>query len=46
VTRQLKAGIVEQEEVAIAMQWHMKHISTVTSQHATTDELLEEVFSV
>jgi hypothetical protein len=46
VTRQLKDGIAEQEEMAIAMQWHIKHLSTVTSQHMRTDELVEAVFSM
>jgi hypothetical protein len=32
---------VEQEQAAIARQWHGKHIST-----ATTEKLLEVVFSV
>jgi hypothetical protein len=37
---------VEKEEVAIATQSCGKHISAAINQHATTDELLEAVFSV
>jgi hypothetical protein len=38
-----KAGIVE--ETAIARQWRGKHVSTATNKHASTEELLEVVFS-
>jgi hypothetical protein len=46
VTCGLKAGTVKQEEVAIATQWHDKHVSTAMNQQATIEELLEVVFSV
>jgi hypothetical protein len=46
VTCGLKAGIVEQGEVATARQRHDKHVSTAMNQQATTEELLEAVFSV
>jgi hypothetical protein len=37
---------MEQAEVAIAKQWHGKHVSTAVNQHATIEELLEAVFSM
>jgi hypothetical protein len=37
---------VEREEAAIAMQQHSEHVSAAMNQHATTEELLEVVFSV
>jgi hypothetical protein len=37
---------VEQEEAAIGRQRRGEHISAATNQHATTEELLEAVFSV
>jgi hypothetical protein len=46
VTWRLIAGIVEQEEVVIAGQWHGKHVSVATTQHVTIRELLEVVFSM
>jgi hypothetical protein len=46
VTRQLKAGILEQEEEAIARQRGGKHISTATNQYATVEELLGTKFSM
>jgi hypothetical protein len=46
VTWWLKALIVEQEEAPIFRQWHSKHISAATIEHATIEELLEVVFSV
>jgi hypothetical protein len=46
LTLWLKAGIMEQEEVAIAWQWHCKQFSMTTNKCATTEELLEAVFSM
>jgi hypothetical protein len=46
VTWWLKVETVEQEEGAIARQRRGKHIFAATNQHATTEELLEAVFSV
>jgi hypothetical protein len=53
VTCLLKARIAEPEEMAVAKQWLCKRISTVTNHvteathiHATTEKLLEVVFSV
>jgi hypothetical protein len=37
---------MKQEEVAIATQWHGKHVSTAMNQLAETEELLEVWFSV
>jgi hypothetical protein len=42
----LKAGIVEPEEMAVAMQWLGKHIPMVMNTHATIEELLDAVFSM
>jgi hypothetical protein len=41
----LKAGILKLEEAPIATQRRGKH-SAATNQHATTEELLEAVFSM
>jgi hypothetical protein len=45
-TNVLKAGIVGQEEAAVARQRCIKHVSTVMSKHAKFDKLLEAVFSM
>jgi hypothetical protein len=42
VTRWLEAGILEQEKVAVAKQWHSKHISVA----ADSGTILDVVFSV
>jgi hypothetical protein len=44
VTCRLKAGIVEQEEAAVARQRRGKHVSVATNKLAIIWELLEEVF--
>jgi hypothetical protein len=46
VTWQLEAGVVGQEEAAIARQQYSKHISTAISKDAKLDKLLEAVFSL
>jgi hypothetical protein len=33
---------VKQEEVAIAKQWHGKHISAATNHHATIEQQTED----
>jgi hypothetical protein len=42
----MKAEIADPENTSIAKQWHGKHLSALTNNHATTKELLEAVFSV
>jgi hypothetical protein len=42
----MKAGILEQEEAAIARQRQGKHVSAAMNQHTTIEELLKVVFSV
>jgi hypothetical protein len=44
MTRQLKAGIVEQEWVALARQRHGKNIFTATNQHNNRGTLGSGVF--
>jgi hypothetical protein len=45
--KNLKAGItVEPEETAVARQWLGKHAPAATNIHATTEELLDAVFSM
>jgi hypothetical protein len=44
VTWQLKVGAVEQDQAAGTRQRRGKHVSAVTNQHATVDEVLEVVF--
>jgi hypothetical protein len=46
VTRHLKGGIVEIEEMVIGSHQLNKHVSAETDMHATIEELLEEMFSV
>jgi hypothetical protein len=46
VTWRLKARTVKQEEAATARQRHIKHVSAVTNQNATTEELPEAVSSM
>jgi hypothetical protein len=41
--QRLKAGIVEQEEAAVAMQQLGKHIPSATNTQATLDKLLDAV---
>jgi hypothetical protein len=36
---------VEQKQAAVAMQQRSKHVSAATNQYASTEELLEAVFS-
>jgi hypothetical protein len=36
----MKAGIADPEKTSIARQWHGKHISIVTNNYVTTEELL------
>jgi hypothetical protein len=38
----MKAGIADPENPSIARQRHGKHVSVVTNNYATTEELLEE----
>jgi hypothetical protein len=38
MTRQLKAGIVQQVEAVTARQWHSKNISAATDTDTTTEE--------
>jgi hypothetical protein len=40
---QLRTETVEQEEAAIARQWHCKHVSAATNKHAT---LRDAMFSM
>jgi hypothetical protein len=42
----MKDDIVEPEKSSVAKQCHLKHVKTVKNSHATTDELLEAVFSM
>jgi hypothetical protein len=42
----MKAGIAVPEKTSIDRQRHDKHISAVKNNHATTEELLEAVFSM
>jgi hypothetical protein len=37
---------MQREEMAIARQRQPKHVSAATNQHATTEELLEKLFSM
>jgi hypothetical protein len=46
VTLRLKARILEIEEAAVARQRRLKQVSSATNKHATTEELLEAVFSI
>jgi hypothetical protein len=41
----LKAGVVEQEEMAIVRQRKSKHVSAATNKRTTIEEVLEAVFS-
>lgn len=43
VTRQMKAGIVEQEEEAVAGQRQGKLVSAATNQPTTIEDLFEAV---
>jgi hypothetical protein len=43
VTCLLKAGMVEQDDAAIARQQHGKHIFAAMNHHAAVEELLEAV---
>jgi hypothetical protein len=45
VTWQRKVRVGDSEKTSIARQWHSKHVSTVTNNHAT-EELLVVVFSI
>jgi hypothetical protein len=42
----MKAGIADPEKISIARQCHCKHVSAVTNNHATTEKLLEVMFSM
>jgi hypothetical protein len=42
----LKAGILEPEETAVAVQQLGKHVPMVTNTHATIEGLLDAVFSM
>jgi hypothetical protein len=38
--------LAERMDVVTGKQQHSKHITTATNQHATTEELLEIIFSM
>jgi hypothetical protein len=40
----MKMEIADSEKTSIARQWLGKHVSTVTNNHATTEEFFEAVF--
>jgi hypothetical protein len=46
MTQQMKARIVDPEKLSIARQQYSKHVSAVTNNHTTTEELLEVMFSM
>jgi hypothetical protein len=46
VPQRLKAAIVEPEETVVVRQRLGKHVPTATNTHATTEELLDAVFSM
>jgi hypothetical protein len=46
VTGRLKAGIVEQEDVAVDRQRFIKNVSAAMNEHTTIKELLEGACSV
>jgi hypothetical protein len=46
VTRHQKNGIVEPEETAVAGKRRNKHLSMAVNMHATTEQMLEAVFSI
>jgi hypothetical protein len=46
VTWRMKAGIAHSEKTSITKQRHGKHVSAVTNNHATKEELLEAVVSI
>jgi hypothetical protein len=41
----MKAGIADPEKTSTATQGHVKHFSMETNNRATTEELLEAMFS-
>jgi hypothetical protein len=46
VTQHLKGGIAEPEETVVVRQWLSKQAPLAMDMHATTEELLEAVFSM
>jgi hypothetical protein len=42
----MKARIADQEKTSIARQQLGKHVSAVMNNHATTEDLIEAVFSM